>query len=534
MATTRLLKIRINRGKSIAATLALRTDYVQDSTKVINLSNDILIAAADNSDTKPIEKTIFDSAAYATDSDKTKGGELVLAYMCAPRTADEEFMLTKRDYDYLTSREQGDKNVLAYHIRQSFKPGEVSPDVALKIGYELGMKFTKGRHAFIVATHTDRPHIHNHIVFNSTALCGTRKFKDFWHSALALRKISDLLCLEHGLSVIKNPKPSKGKNYNKWLGNKEPSWQEKLRRKIDEVLPHCDSFEHFLALMKTAGYMVNDKRKHITFLAAGQKKPTRMDSLKGEHTEQAVRERIERYKAARKSGDSTGFVPGNIIGNGSNNGISGNCDNRTVRVSWLIDIQEKIQQGKGAGYEHWAHIHNIKEMSKTILFLKEQGIESYDELSEKSSRISAEFTEITSSIKAIETRQKEISELQRHIGNYGKTRDVYTEYKRSGFAPKFYEENRSAITLHETARNYFNSLAVKKLPKISELKQEYAKHQAEKKKLYSGYHKLKDSSRQLLTAKHNAQKILDIKPEPIKRENPQSIPGTETLPAQEI
>ena len=508
MATARLIAIHINKGKSIAQTLSLRTDYAQNPDKTVNITAPNI--------PPPIENIITDNTTYAANPDKTHDGELVRGYECDPRTVDEEFLLTKKEYEYLTSRDQGDKNVLAYHIRQSFKPGEITPELALEIGYELGLRFTKGRHAFIVATHTDKAHIHNHIVFNSTALCCTKKFKDFWRSGLALQKVSDILCLENSLSVIENPAPSKGRNYHKWLGNKEPSWQEKLRQKIDEVLPHCTSFENFLAAMRAAGYKVDERRKHITLMAEGQKKPTRLNTLKGEHTEEAIRRRIEEYTAARNStkpADSTGIAP---------------VATATIKVNWLIDIQAKIQAGKGAGYEHWAHLFNIKEMSKTLLYLKEQDIDSYDKLVEKSADVSAKFSTVTTEIKTIESRQQDIAELQRQIGTYGKTRDTYNAYKRSGFDAEFYEKNRSAIALHETARKHFDSLGVNKLPKISELKQEYAALQMQKKKLYVSYHALKDSSRELLVAKHNAQKILDITPDICTREHSRTETNAET------
>jgi hypothetical protein len=511
MATTRLIAIHINKGKSIAQTLSLRTDYAQNPEKTKPLG--------DTLSTKPIENIISDNTAYAANPDKTHGGDLVRGYECDPHTVDEEFLLAKKDYEYLTSRDQGDKNVLAYHIRQSFKPGEITPELALEIGYELGLRFTKGRHAFIVATHTDKAHIHNHIVFNSTALCHTRKFKDFWRSGMALQKVSDLLCLENGLSVIENPEPSKGRNYHKWLGDKEPTWQNKLRQKIDEILPSCTSFENFLAAMRAAGYKVKERRKNISLSAPGQKNFTRLNTLEGEHTEDAIRRRIEEYNKLRKSEKTAEPV------------IVVPIEPATIKVSWLIDIQAKLQQGKGAGYEHWAHLFNIKEMSKTLLYLKEQGIDSYDELVEKAADASAEFSEVTAEIKTIESRQQEIAELQRQIGTYGKTRDTYNAYKRSGFDPDFYEKNRSAIALHEAARKHFDSLGVKKLPKISELKQEYAALQAQKKKLYVSYHVLKDKSRELLVAKHNAQRILDIKPDTVdmrSREHSRTKPHAET------
>jgi hypothetical protein len=452
---------------------------------------------------RTIAQAISERTDYAKNPDKTNDGQLVTGYACDPRSADEEFLLAKREYEYITGRNQGKHNVLAYHIRQSFKPGETDAETANKIGYELALSFTHGKHSFIVATHVDKKHTHNHIIFNSTAINSDGKFNDFKRSGKVVRRISDLLCAQYGLSVIENPKPSKGENYAEWLGGKEPSWQEKLRRKIDGVLPSCSDFEGFLSAMKAAGYTVNEKRKHITFLAPGQTKATRLDTLKGDHTEAAIRERLAGTRI--------------ISGGGAVLSVPVNVDGGHVRVSLLIDIQAKIREGKGEGYERWARIFNLKEAAKTLLFLKDNGIDSYDDLVKKSSAASGDFSALTKKIKDAEQRMGEITQLQKHIGTYGKPRDVYAQYNKSGWNEKFYEEHRADITLHRAAKKYFDEAGYgknnRKLPKIAELKQEYAALLAEKKRLYSGYRAAKDSMIELVTAKSNADKILGVKPE---------------------
>ena len=217
IATTRLISMHQNKGKTIAACLADRTDYVKNP-------------------------------------DKTNDDELLSSYQCDPRTVQGEFMLSKRQYDDITGRKQA-SNVIAYQIRQAFKPGGITPELANKIGYELGMSFTKGNHAFIVATHIDKAHIHNHIIFNSTSLDCTKKFRDFLGSGRAIAKISDRICLENGLSIIENPKRSK-EHYGKWLGDNKPlSHSDKLRQTIDEALVQKPkTFDEFLQFMQS----VND------------------------------------------------------------------------------------------------------------------------------------------------------------------------------------------------------------------------------------------------------------------------------------
>ena len=441
-----------------------------------------------------VSKTMKKSAAiaaiidYVENPEKTDNGRLITSYACDSRSADDEFLLAKKEYEYLTGRNQGKRDVIAYHIRQSFLPGEVTPEEANKIGYELAMSFTKGKHALIVCTHIDKAHVHNHIIFNSTTLNCERKFKDFFFSARAIRRISDLLCAEHGLSVIENPKLSKG-SYGDWLSDKKtPTRKSELKQKIDEVLPQCKTFDEFLAAMISAGYAIRDNRKYISFLAPGQKKPTRMKSLGDGYDEAATRARL-------------GI--GRVITGGGESGTR-------TRVSLLVDIQAKISEGKGAGYAQWAKIFNLKQAAKTLIFLKENGIDSYEDLVKKSSSASGDFAALTKRIRDIEARQKEISELQKQIGIYGKTRDIYAKYKASGWSRDFYDVHAADIILHRAAKKHFNGLESKKLPSINQLKQEYATLAGERKTLYSDYHKLKDLSHELSTARANAESILGV------------------------
>lgn len=445
---------------------------------------------------KSIAHTLGESTDYAENPEKTEKGNLVVGYACDPRSADEEFLLAKREYEYITGRNQGRRNVIAYHMRQSFKAGEVTPEEAQKIGYELAMRFTKGSYAFIVAVHTDRAHIHSHIIFNSTSLDCTRKFDNFWGSSFAVRRLSDIICAEHGLSVIENPKPSKGKNYGKWLGGKkEPTHQETLKQKIDEIVPSCQTFEDFINKLKADDFIVSKRGRNISVQAPEWGKPVRLNTLKGDYTEAAIRARLGTVK---------------IRSGGSDSGTK-------TRVNLLVDIQAKLREGKGAGYAQWAKIFNLKETAKMLIFLKENGIDSYEELKKKASSASGDFAALTKKICDIETRQKEITELQKQIRTYGNTRDIYAKYKKSGWNRDFYDAHAADIILHRAAKKYFNDLGMKKLPSINQLKQEYSELATEKKKLYGGYHELKDLSRQLTTACANAESVLGITAESQER-----------------
>lgn len=287
---------------------------------------------------KTIAQSIKDRIDYAKNSDKTEGGELVTGYECDPATVDTEFLLTKKQYHTKTGRMQDkESDVLVYHIRQAFKPGEITPEEANRIGYELALRWTKGKHQFIVCTHTDRDHIHNHIIYSAVAVDGKRKFRNFWNSTKAVRRLSDRLCLENGLSVIENPKPSKG-HYGKWPGDGKPkSWQDKLRAAIDAALAQKPAdFDAFLKLMEAAGYEYK-LGKYLAFRTARQKNFTRCraSTLGEDYIEATIRE---------------------SIGGKRVRSVSSRSNTPARKVNLLIDIQSKIQAGKGAGYERWAEV----------------------------------------------------------------------------------------------------------------------------------------------------------------------------------
>jgi transcriptional regulator len=467
IATTRLISMHQNKGKSIADCLADRTDY-------------------------------------AKNPNKTNDGELLSSYECDPKTVQAEFMLSKRQYDDITGRKQA-SNVIAYQIRQSFKPGEITPELANKIGYELGMSFTKGKHAFIVATHIDKAHIHNHIIFNSTTLDCKGKFRDFLGSGRAIAKISDRICLENGLSIIENPKRSKG-HYGKWLGDNKPlSHSDKLRQTIDKVLAQKPkAFDEFLQLMQSAGYEIKSG-KHYAFKGTEQKKFIRLRSLGEGYSEEEIKAIIE--------------------GKAQQRGVKKPTSKQLIRqeksVNLLVDIQVKLQQGKGKGYEQWAKIFNLKQMAQTVNFLQEHKLLAYSDLEEKAKRCTATFDELNTQIKTAEKRIAEIQALKKHIFNYAKTRDVYAEYRKAGYSKKFYEKHLAELTLHKAAKAAFEELGVKKLPTIKALQTECDELFSEKNKAYSKYHTARKEMQDILTAKANIDRLLGLKQEQKVKEKSQ-------------
>ncbi|MFI3325989.1 MAG: relaxase/mobilization nuclease domain-containing protein [Clostridia bacterium] len=449
MATTRLIPMHKNQGKTISDCLEERTNY-------------------------------------AVNPEKTNDGKLVSSYECDVNTVQSEFMLSKRMYDNITGRKQTN-DVIAYQIRQSFKPDEVTAEQANKIGYELALKFTKGNHSFIVATHTDKAHIHNHIIFNSTSIDNTKKFRNFFGSTYAIRKISDRICLENGLSIIENPKKSKG-NYGTWIGDeKQLTHSDKIRISIDEALnQNPKSFDEFLSLMTAKGYEVK-QGKHTSFKSNEQQRFIRCRSLGDDYSEDKIKAIIDGKEPKKTKNDYK------------------------KSVNLLVDIQSKINEGKGAGYQQWAKIYNLKQMAQTINYLRENDLIEYEKLEEKATKTTANFNDITAKIKTAENRMAEIQTMRSHIINYMRTKDVYTAYRKAGYSRKFYNEHESELILHKASKDFFNTFENKKIPTMKSLQAEYSSLLTTKKEAYKNYKTYKKDMQEILLAKENIDRMLNVK-----------------------
>ncbi len=441
MAAVRLIALHANKGKTVAQTLGDRTDY-------------------------------------AKNPDKTAKGELVTAYQCDLLTVDEEFMLSKRQYQQITGRMQH-SDVIAYQIRQSFKPGEITAEEANRLGHELAMRFTKGRYAFIVATHTDRAHIHNHIIFNSTALDGTRKFKNFYLSGIALQRVSDLICLENGLSVIQ-PKPYSERE-KRTAFPRRTKHRDVLCDTIDEILTakeKLQSFEDFLQALEAAGYEIK-RGKNISVKGKDQQRFIRLSSLEEGYREPELRAVLD-GKAAHTAKKRT---------------------KSKATISLIVDIQQKM--AKGGGYAVWASRHNAKQLWNSLYFARSHGADTLDQLNEGVTDRITRRDELLASIKDAETRINEIRELKKHIINYSKTRSTYEEYRKAGYSKKFLEEHREEIIIHKTAKKAFDELGVRNLPKVKDLNAEYAQLLTEKKQNYAEYRQIRDEAQEFLITQRN-------------------------------
>lgn len=461
MAATRLIPMHLQKGRSVGQCLKDRTDYAK---------NDL----------------------------KTENEEFVSSYGCNPDTVDLEFELTKNQYEINTGRGLKEKDVIAYQIRQSFKPGEITPEEANKIGYETAMRWTKGKHAFIVATHVDKAHIHNHIVYNSTNMDATHKYQNFFLSSIALRRLSDLICLEHGMSVIPEKKP--GQWQKRTTYPRKASRRDEIRSMIDWIFENKKpkDMDEFLRFMVEHGYEIK-RGKYIAVKAEGQKNYLRLRSLGNGYTEDDMVRRIAGELIVDTGVDkNSDDVPDSVV-----------LSNSEKKLDLVLDIQNIIAKQKGPGYERWAKVHNVKAISKTLLYLSEQGLKDIDELSVKATEAKDRFSYISSRQKEIETRMADIKLLRQHIFNYSKSQDVFAQYKASGYSKDFFEAHRDVLLLRNAAKEAFKKVDGK-LPSVKALDEEFQKLLQEKKELYTEYKPAKERMQELLMAKQNVERFLNL------------------------
>ena len=451
MATTRIIPMHMNQGKSLLQSISARTDYVMNP-------------------------------------DKTDGGYLISSYECDPASVEVEFLLAKEQYQAITGRvPKHGKDVIAYQIRQAFYPGEITPEEANRIGYELAMRFTGGQHQFIVATHIDKAHVHNHVIINSTTLDCTHKFNNYKDSADVIRDISDRLCLEKGYSVITEPE-EKGKEYAEWNAEKTgTSWKAKLKKTIEETLPVCRDFEDFLRQMQEKGYEVK-RGKFISLRAPGQKRFTRLKTLGNEYAEDSIRARLENQ--------SQRTVP--AIGNKSKIRKHSGGD-----IAFLIDIEKKLSEGKGAGYEHWAKVFNVKQLANAMRIFREEGMSSMEELEAKVNAVISVFDAAADSLKETEREIRELKKLKTHILDYGRTREIYAEYVRRGKPESYLEAHRAEIQIHLAAKKAFEEYKPKKVPGLKAINARLTELSGHQKSQYEQYREYREKMQKWQAVQQN-------------------------------
>ena len=433
---------------------------------------------------KPVKSTLSKALDYIENPDKTDGKMLISSFGCSYETADIEF-------GYTLSQALDKGNNLAFHLIQSFAPGEVDYEKAHEIGKQLADAVTKGQHEYVVTTHIDKGHIHNHIIFCAVNFVDHHKYNSNKRSYYGIRNMSDKLCRENGLSVVVPGKGSKGKSYAEYQAEKTgTSWKGKLKIAVDALIPQVSSFEELLQRLQAAGYEIKPG-KYVSCRAPGQERFTRLKTLGADYTEEAIRERIagRRAKAAKAPGEQRG-------------------------VSLLIDIENSIKAAQSKGYEQWAKIHNLKQAAKTMNFLTEHKIEQYADLVSRIEEMAAESGQAADALKNAEKRLADMAVLIKNVSTYQKTKPVYDAYRKARNREKYRAGQEQAIILHEAAVRSLKASGIAKLPNLAALQSEYEALQAQKEALYADYGKLKKKVREYDIIKQNIDSILQADRQP--------------------
>ena len=437
---------------------------------------------------KPVKSTLSKALDYIENPDKTDGKMLISSFGCSYETADIEF-----GYTLSQARDKG--NNLAFHLIQSFAPGEVDYQKAHEIGRQLADAVTKGQHEYVLTTHIDKGHVHNHIIFCAVNFVDHHKYNSNKRSYYGIRNMSDKLCRENGLSVVVPGKGSKGKSYAEYQAEKTgTSWKGKLKIAVDALIPQVSSFEELLPRLQAAGYEIKPG-KYVSCRAPGQERFTRLKTLGADYTEEAIRERIagRRTKAAKAPREQRG-------------------------VSLLIDIENSIKAAQSKGYEQWAKIHNLKQAAKTMNFLTEHKIEQYADLVSRIEEMSAESGQAADALKNAEKRLADMAVLIKNVSTYQKTKPVYDAYRKARNREKYRAGQEQAIILHEAAARSLKAAGIAKLPNLAALQSEYEALQAQKEALYADYGKLKKKVREYDIIKQNIDSILQTEKQPAREQ----------------
>ena len=433
---------------------------------------------------KPVKSTLSKALDYIENPDKTDGKMLISSFGCSYETADIEF-------GYTLSQALDKGSNLAFHLIQSFAPGEVDYEKAHEIGKQLADAVTKGQHEYVLTTHIDKGHVHNHIIFCAVNFVDHRKYNSNKRSYYGIRNMSDKLCRENGLSVVVPGKGSKGKSYAEYQAEKTgTSWKGKLKIAVDALIPQVSSFEELLTRLQAAGYEIKPG-KYVSCRAPGQERFTRLKTLGADYTEEAIRERIagRRAKAAKAPREQRG-------------------------VSLLIDIENSIKAAQSKGYEQWAKIHNLKQAAKTMNFLTEHKIEQYADLVSRIEEMAAESGQAADALKDAEKRLADMAVLIKNVSTYQKTKPVYDAYRKARNREKYRAGQEQAIILHEAAARSLKAAGIAKLPNLAALQSEYEALQAQKEALYADYGKLKKKVREYDIIKQNIDSILQADRQP--------------------
>ena len=438
---------------------------------------------------KAIRGTVEQAISYIINPNKTDEKLYVSSFGCSVETAAMEFEWARN-----IAEQKGcpPLKILARHVIQSFKIGEVEPELAHEIGKQFADEMLGGKYEYVLATHVDREHIHNHIIFNAVNFVDHRAYKSYKKIYYDMREISDRICKENGLSVIP-PTQGKGMEYKEYSEAKQgTSWKQKLRFAIDKNIKFAKDFDDFIRLMQESGYEVKSG-KYISFRAEGQERFTRTKTIGENYTEERIRERISRDFGRKLPTECKG-------------------------VSLIIDIENSIKAQQSKGYEHWAKVNNLKEAAKTLNYLTENNLLQYSDLESKVAELSTAFSANTESLKEVEDRLREIQPIIKNLDNYRKLRPVWEEYSNARHKPVFREKHQAELMIFESSRKALREhYGERKWDSLKELQAERDKLTAEQTALYAARDKLKKQIKEVETVKRNVDRILENGNQDIQR-----------------
>ncbi|MDR1464286.1 MAG: relaxase/mobilization nuclease domain-containing protein [Oscillospiraceae bacterium] len=433
----------------------------------------------------PIKSTLRAALDYICNPDKTDEKLLISSFGCVPETADIEFDFT------LSNSVMNKGNNLAHHLIQSFAPGEVKYEHAHRIGEELAAAVLGGKYEYVLTTHIDKGHIHNHIMFCAASFVDRHKYVSNRGSMYGIRRESDRLCREHGLSVIIPGEKKRQSIGEKAAENEGRSWKSKLREALDRHIEQSGDWEDFLRRLESDGYTVK-RAKYHSYKMPGQERFCGGQTLGAEYADERIKERIAGLTVAPKRKHIQ-------LDDG--------------RINLIIDIENSVKAQQSAGYAHWAKLHNLKEAAKTVAFLSENNILAYADLRGKIGEIQAMFDETAATLKGAEKRIADLSLLIKNIENFRRTYGAYKAHKQAKGSEKeqLARQHESALIIHNAARKALREMGIDgKLPDVAVLKKERDRLTADKARLYEQYSGLKKQAAEYGKIKANIDQILDM------------------------
>ena len=428
--------------------------------------------------THPIKSTLKAAIDYICNPEKTDGKLLVSSYGCTAETADIEFSWTRRH-----AIDKGTN--LGRHLIQAFQPGEVTPKQAHEIGMELAKEILGGKYEFVLTTHIDKDHVHNHLIFNAVDFMDYHAYKSYKRIYYDMREVSDRLCKENGLSVIP-PSQNKGMGYKEYTEAKRgTSWKQKLKQTIDRLVITAKDYDDFLRLMQEAGYEIKTG-KYISFRAEGQERFTRSKTIGENYTEERIKERIAGRTPRRSQRQAT-----------------------PKGISLIGDIQARIRLIDSKGYEHKAKLTILKEAARTLNYLTENNLLQYADLEKKVEDVHSSYDRTGKELKGVEARLREVQPLIKNISNYQRLKPVYDAFQKAKDKPGFKAKHEAELVIFEAARSTLLAMqGDEKLPSLKTLQAEQQRLLEEQQRLYDERVKLKKEVKQIETIKSNVDTFL--------------------------